>query len=76
MATVIDIPMNNSLFYTIKYNNNSNSKYDQIQEDGLMTKNQTTFIVSSDINVCDKYPWVNNDAKITPFIPQQISHPK
>ena len=68
-ATVIYIP-DNLLFYTIKYDNDNNSNYDQIQEDNLTTINQTTLISSSNINVCDKYPWIKNDGKITIFIPK------
>ena len=62
--------MNNLIFYTIKYDNDNNSNYDQIQEDNLTTINQTTLISLSNINVCDKYPWIKNDGKITIFIPK------
>ena len=63
-ATVIYIPMNHSLFYTIKYDDNNNSNYDQIQEDNLTTINQTILISSSNINVCDKYPLIKMTGKL------------
>lgn len=34
-ATVVDIPLNNSLFYTIKYDEDDKSNYDKIQQDDL-----------------------------------------
>ena len=68
--------MNNSLIYTIKYVDNSNRNYDQIQEDDQTTINQTTLIASAYINVCNEYSLVKNDAKITHFIPQQMPHSK
>ena len=66
----MEISLNNSIFYTIKYNNDDTSH--QVSQECITNVNQSNLITISNSHIHDYFPWLKNDVKITVFFHKEI----
>ena len=74
VATIIDILLNNSIFYTIKHQNDDTLH--QVLQDHINNLNQSNLITTSNNHIHDKFPWLKNDTKIKLFSPNDMKTSK
>ena len=67
-AEIIDIPTNNSTYYTIKHENSNNTEL--LDEKYITTIDQSKLVSNSSYNIHDDYTWLKNNAKLTLFLPK------
>ena len=70
----MDIPLNNSIFYTIKYNNDDTLH--QVSQEYIININHSYLITTSNNHIHDNFPWLKNDTKIMVLFPKEIQSPK
>ena len=74
IATIMDIPLNNSIFYTITYN--TDDIWHQFSQEYITNINQPHLITTSNNHIHDKFPWLKNDTKIKLFSPNDMKTSK
>ena len=70
----MDIPLDNSIFYTITYN--TDDILHQFSQEYITNINQPHLITTSNNHIHDNFPLLIDNAKITVFFPKEMQSPK